>query len=428
MVTVLKNSWALFLGMFLLQLGNGLQGTALGLRGEIEAFGSATMGYVMTGYFLGFLFGAQATPWMLRRVGHVRVFAALASMISAGFIIYAWWVDPVGWFLMRLLVGFCFSGVYVVAESWLNDSVSNDNRGQALSAYLIVQMGGIVLAQSLIGLAPSAGFELFVIMSVAVSVAITPILLSVSPVPLFQSTKRMSLIDLFHSSPLGSVGCLFMGGVYGCIFGMAAVYGTASGLTAGQTATFVGAIYLGGLLLQYPIGWISDRMDRRTLIAILTALGALGAAAPAIAGAGFEMLIVSAFFFGGIANPLYSVLIAHTNDFLEHDQMASAAGGLVQLNGIGSAATPVAVGYFMDGFGPASFLWFISICMFLISFYSIYRMSARRATPVDETLPNAPLGMNTTSVAAEYAQEYALDQWEADTDGETAGKDGEQAA
>ena len=410
MLRVLSDSWALFIGMFLLQLGNGMQGTALSLRGGLEQFDSATMGYVMTGYFLGFLGGARATPWMLRRVGHVRVFAALASLISAAFIIYAWWVEPLGWFVMRVLVGFCFSGVYVVAESWLNDGVDNANRGKALSAYLIVQMAGIVLSQALVGLAPAAGFELFVIMSVAVSIAITPILLSVSPVPLFEATKGMSLAELFRSSPLGAFGCFFLGAIFGCMFGMSAVYATEIGLSASQTATFVGVIYVGGLCCQYPIGWISDRIDRRTLIALITAIGAVAAAVTPVIGSSFETLLVMGFVIGGMANPLYSILIAHTNDFLEHDQMAAAAAGLVVLNGVGAAMMPVAVGYAMDGLGPESFMWAIALCLGAISAYALVRMTARAATPVDETLPASPIGMIASPVSVEYAQDVVIEQ------------------
>ncbi len=185
MFAVLGNSWALLLGMFLLMLGNGMQGTVLGLRGGIEAFESTTMGFVMAGYFAGFLGGAQVTPWLLRRVGHVRVFAALASLVSAAFIIFAAVVDPIAWTVMRVLVGFCYSGIYVVAESWLNESSTNENRGQTLSAYLIMQMLGIVVAQSLINLADPGGYDLFIIMSVAVSISFAPILLSASPAPVF---------------------------------------------------------------------------------------------------------------------------------------------------------------------------------------------------------------------------------------------------
>jgi len=164
MLSVLTNAWALLFGIFLLQIGNGLQGTLLGVRGGLEGFSATTMGYVMSGYFVGFLGGARITPWLLHRVGHVRVFAALASLISAAFILYAALVDPLAWFIMRLMVGFCFSGVYVVAESWLNDTATNETRGQTLSAYLMAQMIGIVLAQALLNVSDPGGYDLFIIM------------------------------------------------------------------------------------------------------------------------------------------------------------------------------------------------------------------------------------------------------------------------
>ena len=163
MLFVVKNSWALLFGMFLLMLGNGLQGTLLGIRGAIEGMSPQTMSWVMTGYFVGFLFGSQLAPNMIRRVGHVRVFAALGSLVSACLILYAAWTNPYFWFILRVIVGFCFSGIYVVAESWLNDSSSNETRGQTLSAYLIVQMMGIVLAQAVLNFADPSGYLLFII-------------------------------------------------------------------------------------------------------------------------------------------------------------------------------------------------------------------------------------------------------------------------
>ncbi|MEM7211933.1 MAG: MFS transporter, partial [Pseudomonadota bacterium] len=177
MLTAIRNSWALLFGMTLLMIGNGLQGTVLGVRGDAEGMSPSVLGFVMSAYFLGFLGGTQVTPYLLRKVGHVRVFAALASMISAAFILYAAVVDPIAWFLMRVMVGFCLSGVYVVAESWLNDGATNETRGQTMSAYIFAQMLGIIVAQALLNVADPGGYDLFVIMSVLVSISFAPILL-----------------------------------------------------------------------------------------------------------------------------------------------------------------------------------------------------------------------------------------------------------
>jgi len=411
MLAVIRNSWPLLLGMFLLMLGNGMQGTALGLRGGLESFGSTTMGFVMAGYFTGFLGGAQVAPWLVRRVGHVRVFAAFGSLISAAFIIFAAVVDPIAWTIMRFVVGFCFSGVYVVAESWLNDSSSNEMRGRTLSAYLMMQMLGIITAQGLVNVADPGGYDLFVIMSVAVSVSVAPMLLSASPAPVFAATRRMSLRQLFRTSPLGCVGTFLLGAVFACQFGMAPVYATAIGLSTGQISIFIGAIYVGGLVLQYPIGWLSDRMDRRKLIAIVTLTGAAGCLIGLAFGGVFHALVVSAFLIGGTSNPLYSLIIAHTNDFLANEDMASASGGLIVLNGVGAAGTPILVGYLMQGMGPTVYLAFIALMMALISAYAMYRMTVRPARPAEETGPMAPISLvSGTQVSAEIAQEYVTGQ------------------
>lgn len=224
MLTVLRNSWSLLLGMMLLMLGNGMQGTLLGIRGGIEHFTTLQMSIVMSCYFIGFLFGSRMAPEMIRRVGHVRVFAALGSMISAVLIMYAVAPNWIAWSLMRVMIGFSFSGVYITAESWLNAASTNETRGQALSLYLIMQMIGIIAAQVLLNTADPSGYALFVIPSILVSLAFTPILLSVSPAPAFASTKPLSFSRLYKASPLGCVGMFLLGGIFSAQFGMASVW------------------------------------------------------------------------------------------------------------------------------------------------------------------------------------------------------------
>ncbi|MDB2600944.1 MFS transporter [Amylibacter sp.] len=408
MFFVIKNSWALLFGMFLLMLGNGLQGTLLGVRGSIEGMSPQTMSWVMTGYFVGFLFGSQLTPNMIRRVGHVRVFAALGSLVSACLILYAAWTNPYFWFLLRIIVGFCFSGIYVVAESWLNDSSSNETRGQTLSAYLIVQMMGIVLAQAVLNFADPSGYMLFIIISVVVSLSFAPILLSVSPAPQFQTSKRMTLSQLWSISPLGVVGQFFLGAIFAALFGMASVYGTERGLTVKDISLFVAAIYFGGMILQYPIGWVSDRMDRRVLIFIVCSIGTFFSFAANLSDS-FIWLLIVAFIIGGVSNPLYSLYIAYTNDYLEHDDMASASGGLIFLTGIGAIFGPSIVGWLLDVYGAASYFWFIGGIMAIMGSYALYRMTQTSSTAVEDTNAYAPITPTSTPIAMELAQEYAIE-------------------
>lgn len=375
MFQVLSGAWALLLGMMLLQVGNGMQGTLLGVRGALEGFSTYEMSVVMSSYFVGFLFGSRMAPDMIRRVGHVRVFAALGSMISAVLILYPTITEPWAWSIGRVLIGFCFSGVYVTAESWLNNSATNATRGKALSLYMIVQMIGIVSAQGLMVLADPSGYVLFVIPSVLVSLAFAPILLSVSPTPAFGTTKPLSLRQIMKISPLGCVGMLLTGGVFAAQFGMAAVYGAEAGLSVGQISAFVASFYVAAVVAQYPLGWLSDRMDRRKLIAAVSLGTGIGAVVGMLLGDNFWFLMLAAFIVGGTSNPLYSLLIAYTNDFLAHEDMAAAAGGMVFINGLGAIAGPLMVGWMMGVMGPGGYFLYIAILMFAMVAYAIYRMT-----------------------------------------------------
>ncbi len=410
MIQVLSSAWALLLGMCLLMVGNGMQGTLLGIRGALEGFSTFEMSIVMSAYFVGFLGGSRLAPHMIRRVGHVRVFAALASLISAVMILYPTFPAVPLWAIGRVLIGFCFSAVYVTAESWLNNAADNSNRGQALSLYMIVQTLGIVVAQALLLAADPSGYVLFVIPSVLVSVAVTPILLTISPTPAFDTTKPMSLRELARFSPLGCIGMFLLGGVFSAQFGMAPVYGAEAGLSVAQISTFVATFFVGSVVLQYPIGWVSDRMDRRTLIVITSAIGAAGSVMGMMLGDVFWLLLISAFIVGGMSNPLYSLLIAHTNDFLEHEDMAAASGGMIFINGLGAILGPIITGWMMGtSLGPGGFYLFTAVLFVILAVYATYRATRRPAVPVDETGNYVAIYPTATAVAVEYAQEYAIE-------------------
>lgn len=379
MLTVLRNSWALLLGVMLLMLGNGIQGTLLGIRGKIEGFSPLEMSGVMSAYYLGFLFGSRMAPEMIRRVGHVRVFAALGSLVSAVLILYPVAPHWMAWILMRVVVGFCFSGIYITSESWLNASSSNETRGQALSAYMIMQMVGIIAAQALLNFRDPGGFDLFVISSIMVSVAFTPILLSAGAAPAFERTTPLSMKKLFATSPLACVGMFLMGGVFAAQFGMASVWGSEVGLSVRNLSIFVGSIYVGGLVLQYPIGWLSDRVDRRSLIMWLAALGAVSVVMGMVLPWNLPVLVVIGFLSGGVSNPLYSLLVAYANDYLDRSEMAGASAGLLFINGLGAIGGPLITGWFMQKVGPGGYFLFMALLFAGIAGYAVWRMSRRHA-------------------------------------------------
>jgi MFS family permease len=411
MFQVINSAWALLLGIGLLMIGNGLQGTLLGVRGQIEGFSTLEMSMVMSAYFVGFLGGSRLAPEMIRRVGHVRVFAALASFISAVMILYPVFTSPWVWILGRVVVGFCFSGVYVSAESWLNNAADNANRGKALSLYMMVQMMGIVSAQGLLLLADPAGYVTFVIASVVISISFGPILLSISPTPAFDTTKPMTLAEITRVSPLGCVGMFLLGGCFAAMFGMSAVYGAAVGLTLTQISIFVATFYIGAVVLQFPLGWVSDRMDRRMLITVVASIGVGGAVLGALLGGDYMLLLGAAFIIGGMVNPLYSLLLAHTNDYLDYEDMAAASGGLIFINGLGAITGPLIMGWLMDPrvAGPYAFFLFMAVLLSILATYSLYRMTQRAAIPVDETGQMAAMMPTVTPIAMEVAQEIAIE-------------------
>jgi MFS family permease len=411
MFRVIGNAWALLLGMMLLMVGNGMQGTMMGVRGAIEGFSTFHLSLITSAYFLGFLGGSRLTPEFIGRVGHVRVFAALGSFVSAALILYPAITNPAAWVLLRIVVGFCFSGLYVTAESWLNNATSNETRGQTLSVYMVVQMVGIVTAQGLLNVADPGGWMLFVIPSVLVSISFAPILLSVAPAPAFETTKNMTLRELYGRSPLGLVGMFLLGSIFSAQFGMSAVYASQIGMSVGEISIFVSAIFLGAMLLQYPIGFLSDRMDRRWLIIYVSIIGGLSAMIGPLSGGSFWALCVAAFALGGMANPLYALLIAYSNDYLELDDMAAASGGFLFVNGLGAVGGPVLIGWIMTNIGPNGFWWVVSALMISLALYGLWRVTQRTSLYVEEAdeyepVPYAPVTAAGTAMTADVAQEY----------------------
>jgi MFS family permease len=310
--------------------------------------------------------------------------------------------------LGRVVIGFCFSGVYVTAESWLNNSADNTNRGKTLSVYMIVQMFGIVCAQVLLVMGDAGGYALFIVASVLVSISFAPILLSISPTPAFETTKPMPLKTLIETSPLGCFGMFLLGGVFSAQFGMSAVYGMAAGLTIVQISMFVSSIYVGALLMQYPIGWFSDYIDRRVVILIVAAVGGVMSLVSFLFDHYFGVLLVAAFVIGGTSNPLYSLLIAYTSDYLEADNMAAASGGLIFINGMGAIMGPLVMGWMMDVFGTQAFFMVIAVLMLTLTGYAGYRMTQRSRDGIEDGAYAAVMP-SASPVAVEVASEYYIE-------------------
>ncbi|MFN2287856.1 MAG: MFS transporter [Chromatocurvus sp.] len=414
LIGMLSRVWALLLGILLIMLGNGMHFTLIGLRGGIEGFSAAELAIVTSGYFLGFLSGARFSPLLIRRVGHVRVFAALGSFMSAGLIAFPLLTDPWSWTLLRVLVGFCMSGIYVTAESWLNNAATNQTRGKVLSAYMMAQTLGIIGAQGLLTLGDAGTSVLFISASILVSVSFAPILLSVAPAPAVEVAHPMSLRRLFSSSPLGTVGIFLLGSVYATQSGMGAVFGSQIGLSAAQIALFVAMLFAGALLMQYPIGWLSDQMDRRKLIFGAASLGASSCAMGWVANDALWPVMAAAFFAGGVTTPLYALFLAYTNDFLSAEDMPAASGGLVFTFGLGAIAGPLATGWAMQRLDPFAFWLVLGATFGGIAVYALYRMTQRSVVPAQDTESYLGVLPTTSPVAVEAAGIWAAEQAEAE--------------
>ena len=409
MVAAVLSSWALFLGMALLMIANGLQGSLLGVRASIEAFPTTITGLLMSAFYLGFLAGSLLTPKMVVRVGHIRVFAALASLASTAILIHAVLVNPWSWAMMRLVSGLCYAGLYVVAESWLNEKATNDNRGQLLSIYMVISMGGMAVGQGLLNVGDPGRADLFILVSILVSLALIPMLLSVNRGPVMDAPAPVSIKEVYRSSPTGVAAALMNGILQGGTFSMGAVYAGLLGLPISAISLFMITLLVGGVLFQWPVGRLSDRYDRRLILAIITFAAAGLAVLASLSAFSFLILLAVSFLFGGMMVPMYSVAIAYANDHLAPEQMVAASGTLVLVGGIGAFLGPTYVAAAMDLYGPKGFFWALALVHASLGVFILYRMTQRPALPPEEQGSYVAMPARTTPVAGEMYGEAATE-------------------
>lgn len=401
MYTLLKTTWALFFGIAMIMLANGLQGSLIGIRASLEGYSSFAAGIIMTGYYSGFLAGAYFAPKRIKKVGHVRMFAAFASIASISILLHSLHVSFLGWFIMRFITGFCFVGMYTVAESWVNDLSDNEHRGQALSIYMIVSMSGSAFGQLFLNISSPETATLFMLVSILISISLVPILIVVSKQPDFSVTEFLSIKQLYKASPLGVVAAIIVGAAHGTLWGIGSIYGLKSGLSIEQVSIFMFTFVIGGALNQYLIGYLSDIYDRRLIILIVSFLAALFAVFAVIFNYSFIYLLVFTFIFGGLTVPLYSLAIAHTNDFLTKSEMVAASSGLLMVGGVGLTIGPVIGGIAIDLIGANGFWIYLFVIHSSIGLFTIYRMSIRDSVPLEDQGSTVLVGSRASPVVME---------------------------
>jgi MFS family permease len=384
MLKAIISTWTLFFGLLLIAAGNGLQVVLLGTRAPEAGFGNIATGIVMSGYFAGIFAGSIIVPNILARVGHVRVFGAMSAIASAAVLLHVVFLDPFVWTGMRFASGFSFAGMYIVCESWLNEKATNETRGQLLSLYMITNMAGMAAGQLMISFGEAGGAGLFLLASVMVSIAVVPILITASAAPSFEAPERISFRRLVQVSPLAVVGMIFIGIVISMVFGMGAVYGRNIGLNNTQVGYFMTSITLGTLALQYPIGRLSDKFDRRVVIFGATVTGGIAIGIASLFGSDqFGLLLIMMLIFGGLVFSLYSLFIAHANDYLAPSQMVAMSSGLLMVNGAGAVIGSPLAASVIEIFGTRGFMPTIAGFLFLLAGFVLYRMKMRSAVPAE---------------------------------------------
>jgi len=412
---ILRNSWALFLGMGFIMLAHGYQGSLLGVRAVQEDFGLVATGFMMSGYYVGYFIGAKTIPGFILRVGHIRVFAAFASIASIVILLHSVLIHPSTWFILRVVTGISMVSIYTIAESWLNDRSSNKNRGSVLSIYMIVLYGSMGIGMFFLNFSKPENFQPFILVSLFMSLALIPILLTKRKAPTFKKISSMSLRELYKVSPLGMVGSLFYGTAQSALFSLLAVYAASMNFTIFEISLVTFLLAISGAVAQFPIGKLSDKFDRR-LVIVYSTFGAAFFALCAIVASNQMYLpdnlatsktwfYIFLILFSFCSLPMFAIIFAHTNDFIPKEKFVAAGAGLQFAFGLGAISGPFLCSVFMNVIGSNGYFVFLIIFHSIIGIFAIHRMRIRGSVEnpdsqfvaMPQTITPAGIGLNPTT-------------------------------
>ena len=426
---LIKNSWALFLGYGILIIAHGLQGNLLGLRAVLENFNIIATGALMSGYFIGYFVGANVVPNLVGKVGHIRVFAAFASTASLSILLHSVIVDPYVWIFGRFITGFSIISIFVVVESWLNDRATNRTRGKVLSIYMIITFVGIGLGTLLLNFNNPTNYEPFILVSLLLSIALVPILLTKRKPPTFKKISRIKIKELYKISPLGTFSMFCVGFIHPAIFTMGAVYGALMNFSILEISLYLFLITFSGAIFQWPIGYLSDRFDRRIILIITALFGSIltilcffsVSISPDFINLSSDwknvlqhilnhrfLFYIFISLYAGMSLPLFSLNLAYVNDRLPKEKFVSAGAGMQIIFGISAMIAPFVCSFFMKHLGPNGIFVFLFIFQTLIGVFGIYRMTRRSA---EENPDNTftPMPRNITPLGMELDPDTGVD-------------------
>lgn len=376
---------ALLLSVAFMLMGNGLQSTLLPMRAQIENYSSVEIGVLGSAYFIGFALGCWRGALLIRRVGHIRTFAAVVAIASTSALVHALVFEPVVWWAIRLLSGACIAILFMVIESWLNEKSTNETRGLVFSVYTAINLTVISVGQLLIAFGNPEGFPLFLMASILISWAAVPVAMTKSESPEPPENIGIRIGYLIRLSPVGFIGSFVVGVTNGAFWALAPVVAQGGTSNASLAAIFIAVVVIGGAIGQYPLGKISDRMDRRKLIIIVAGLASVSGVCLGLFGVGGQTpLMVIGFIFGMFAFPLYSICVAHANDHVEGKSFVEAASGLLLTYAAGAVAGPVLASIVISQAGAGGLFYFTCAIHLLFVGFVIYRMRIRDAVPVAE--------------------------------------------
>ena len=414
MFKLLKSSWALFAGYFVLMVAHGFQGNLLGVRSVIEEFNFIAIGSIMTGYFVGYFFGANTIPNFIGKVGHIRVFAAFASVASLSILIHAIFVNPIIWTCARFMTGFSIVGIFIVMESWLNVRANNRTRGQLLSIYMFITLVGLSLGTLLLNFSSPENYEPFILISLLLSLALIPILLVKRKAPKFKKLGFIDIKGLYKASPLGTVSMFCTGVCHSALFALGAVYASSMNFTIFEISLFLFFITIFGGLFQWPIGYYSDRSDRRIIIIFCSFLSAIFCILLILAsgsslqnmylatsvGVDKALFYIYIALYAGMSLPLFTLNLAYVNDYVAKEKFVAAGAGMQIIFGIGAMTGPMICSLLMNKYGSNGFFVHLLFFHLIIGAFGLYRITQRSYKDNPEST-FTPLPRNITPLGIE---------------------------
>ena len=397
-------------------LAHALQGTLLNVNAVFFNFSDFEIGYVFSGYFIGYLFSSIQCPKLIKNVGHIRVFAAFASLGSIAILLHWIVINPIAWLIFRMITGFSFAAIYIVCESWLNDRADNKSRGQLIGFYMIVLYFSTSAGGMLVNLRATTDAHLFILTSLLISLALVPILLTKKPAPDFSTPRFLSLKELYLKSPMAFVGSFSIGMVYSALFGLMGVFGAKIGLSIFQISILVFVNMFVGAIFQYPVGKISDKYDRRTILLSLNLIAIASLVFIYLLGSlSFNLLLVFIGIHSAVSLPYYAVVISHMNDFLEKDEIVSGSSTLTLVNALGMVMGPMIASGFMAYFGAYGYFLYMIVIYCLVAPYNFFRIRVGRTSNIyEENTPSMIVPRTASPVGMQLASDQIITKIEDD--------------